>query len=147
MRKKSLADVKLVHKSAERLPAARAEDLLRLKRASAGPVDTSDLPERPNGALGAGASVTRGLEAGPPSLLREAIVKEMARQNLTAYGLTKRARSYCETLSQAAVYEFVKGQRQLAVRYADALLRALGLQIVSDRTRAVDQKAPRRKTA
>jgi len=149
MGKKSSVEPRAVRRSAGRLPAVRAEDLLRLKRASARAVDTSDLPERPNAALGARPSAARLLSAERPSLLREAIVKEMARQNLTAYALTKHAKVFCETLSQSAVYEFLKGQRQLEVRYADALLRTLRLQIVPNRARALDPKtlSSRRRTA
>ncbi len=139
----------VVRRLAERLPAVRKHDLLRLNRASARSVDVSDLPEGPAARLGMGPTLARRPASQRPSLLREAIVKEMARQNLTAYALTQRAKLFCNTLSQAAVYEFLKGQRQLEVSYADALLRALRLEIVSRRTRGIDSKVPgpRRKTA
>jgi hypothetical protein len=41
--------------------------------------------------------------------------------------LWKAARKKCPSLPESAVYEFLRGQRQIGVAYIDALLLALGL--------------------
>ena len=106
------------------------------------PIDTGEIPERrsfhrlqrdANGEL-------------PPrkSVIREAVAREMQRLQLTAYRLWQMARGYYPTLSQAAVHEFLKGQRQLELPSIEALLRAVNLQVVRKRVKQRGQ--PRRAT-
>jgi len=49
---------------------------------------------------------------------------------MTPYRLWKEAMSYCPTLSQSAVHEFLKGQRQIELPYAEALLAAMNLEVI-----------------
>ena len=94
-----------------------------------GPIDTSDIPER----RGRFHRLKRD-EMGrlPPrkSLIRDAIVRELERLEMTPYRLWKEAKAYCPTLSQSAVHEFIKGQRQLELPSAEALMAAVNLGIV-----------------
>lgn len=93
-----------------------------------GSIDTSEIPERrklqrlhrdENGNL-------------PPrkSIIREAVERERKRRHLTAYRLWQMAKPYHPPLSQAAVHEFLKGQRQLELPSIEALLAAVGLRVV-----------------
>lgn len=133
MPRKSAA-AKAVRKSAEQVSAASARDLDRLRAAQRGPIDTSDIPER----RGPHARLLRDAQGLLPrrSMIRDAIAREVARRGITAYQLWKEAQAHCPSLSQAAVYEFLKGQRQIGLDYAEALMAATGLAVV--------QKPPRR---
>jgi hypothetical protein len=55
----------------------------------------------------------------------------MRHLHLTAYRLWQIARVHYPPLSQAAVHEFLKGQRQLELPSVEALLAAVQLDIVS----------------
>jgi hypothetical protein len=67
----------------------------------------------------------------PPSRIRSAILAELGRRRLTRYQLWKIARNDCPTLTQSAVYEFLRGFRQLGLRYIEALMVALSLRVVT----------------
>ncbi len=93
-----------------------------------GPIDTSDTPEQ----RGAFHRLTRDSNGRLPtrkSVIRDAIVRELEHLNITPYRLWKEAKAHCPTLSQAAVHEFIKGQRQLELPYAEALMAAVHLGI------------------
>jgi hypothetical protein len=62
-------------------------------------------------------------------MIRDAIVRELEHLEMTPYRLWKEAKTRCPTLSQSAVHEFIKGQRQLELPYAEALLAAMNLGI------------------
>jgi hypothetical protein len=134
MAKKS-ATVRIVRKTAADIPAASAADVDRLRSVMKGEIDTSEIPER----QGSFSRLQRDASGRLPkrSLIRDAIVRELERNNMTPYRLWKEARAYCSTLSQPAVYEFIKGQRQLELPYAEALMAAVQLKVV--------RGAPRRK--
>jgi hypothetical protein len=127
MPKKSAAN-KTVRKSAAQVPPASRTDLERLHAAMQGRIDTTEVPERrkfqrlerdANGRL-------------PPrkSMIREAIAQEMQRLHLTVYRLWLLARAHYPALSQSAVHEFLKEQRQLELPSIEALLAAVNLRVV-----------------
>jgi hypothetical protein len=100
-----------------------------------GPIDTTEIPER-SGPFRRVLRDESGMLPGR-SLIREAILSEVSRRDMTPYRLWKEARVHCPTLSQSAVQEFLKGQRQIELPYAEALLAALSLVVVPRRpTRA-----------
>lgn len=66
----------------------------------------------------------------PRSAVRDAILRELGRREMTRYELWKRARKGCPTLPESAVYEFLRGQRQIGINYIEALLEALHFTIV-----------------
>ena len=137
MSKKSAA-AKLVRKSARQVPPASTADLDRLHAAMNGPIDGSEIPERRRF-----HRLRRDASGGLPprkSIIREAVARQMKRLHLTAYRVWQLARSYCPTLSQSAVHEFLKGQRQLELPSVEALLAAVQLRIVRRTT------GPRRQT-
>src|SRR5256885_492849 len=92
-------------------------------------IDTSDIPEQPPAAR----PLKRDDDGRLPvrrSPIREAVARELERRKMTPYQLWKQAHAHCPTLSQPAVYEFLKGQRQIGVEYAEALMAALHLGVV-----------------
>jgi hypothetical protein len=124
---------KVVRKSAADIPAATDEDLARLRNAMAGPIDISDIAEH----RGPSTRLVRDANGRLPrrSLIRDAIKRELERSNMTPYRLWKEAKVHCSTLSQSAVHEFLKGQRQLELPYAEALMTAVHLGIVRKKAR------------
>jgi hypothetical protein len=90
------------------------------------PIDTSEIPE----SRGGFHRLKRDEQGRLPqrkSIIRDAIKRELALRKMTPYRLWKEARGFCPTLSQSAVHEFIKGQRQLELPYAEALLTAVNL--------------------
>jgi len=63
------------------------------------------------------------------SPIREAVLNELGRRDITRYQL-------CKTLPESAVYEFLRGQRAISVDYCEALLKALDLGVRPLRTSA-----------
>jgi hypothetical protein len=127
MPKKSVPN-KPVRKSAGEIPAATAADLNRLRAAMDNPIDTSEIPERrkfdrlPRDTNG-GISVRK-------SIIRDAVAREMRHLHISAYRLWRMARSHYPLLSQSAVHEFLKGERQLELPSVEALLAAVNLRVV-----------------
>lgn len=127
MSKKSAAG-KMVRKSAGEIPPASSADLDRLRAGMQGRIDTGEIPERRKfHRLKRDASGRL-----PPckSITREAVARQMKNLDLTAYRLWQLARAHCPTLSQSAVHEFLKGQRQLELPSLEALLTAVHLRVV-----------------
>ena len=127
MSKKSAAS-KVVRKSAEKIPPASRADLDRLRAAMRGKIDTSEIPER--GEFDPLQRDANGRLPPPKSIIREAVARQMQHLHLTVYRLWRMARAHYPTLSQSAVHEFLKGQRQLELPSVEALLAAVHLRIV-----------------
>lgn len=126
MPKKSVAS-KSARKSARDIRPASAAHLARLRAAMQGSVDTSEIPERRR--FHRIQRDADGRLPPPKSIVREAVAREMRHRNLTVYRLWQMARTHYPNLSQAAVYEFLKGQRQLELRSIEALLAAVDLRV------------------
>jgi len=92
-----------------------------LYRAALGAIDTTDVPE------------VRGMKRHGP--IWNAVTDGMHRSGLTGHGLWKRAREFCPRMPESAVYEFLADKRSVRVEYADAMLQALGVRLVSPRKR------------
>lgn len=119
---------KVIRKSASEIPPATKADLDRLRAAMQGPIDTSEISERRQfQRLYRDAS---GRLPPRKSLIREAIAQQMEAQRLTAYRLWRLAKVHYSPLSQSAVHEFLRGQRQLELPSIEALLAALDLRLV-----------------
>ncbi|MCI0685391.1 MAG: hypothetical protein L0Y71_25100 [Gemmataceae bacterium] len=118
----------MVRKSARDIPAPSQQDLDRLRAAMHGRIDTSDIPERKR--FQRLQRDSGGRLPKRKSVIREAVVREMRHLDLTAYRLWKRARAHYPALSQSAVHEFLKGQRQLELPSVEALLAAVHLRVV-----------------
>lgn len=93
-------------------------------------IDTSEIPERrPGGTMRARRSPEGRPTAPPESAIRDAIRRELGLRQITRYELWKRARVHCPTLSESAVYEFLRGERQIGLEYVEALLVAVDLEV------------------
>jgi len=93
-----------------------------------GSIDTNEIPERQKfHRLQRDASGRL-----PPrnSIIRDAVARQMQRLHLTVYRLWQMARAHYPALSQSAVHEFLKGQRQLELPSVEALLAAVHLRVV-----------------
>jgi len=94
-----------------------------------GDIDTSDIPEkRKIERLHRDAT---GKLPSSKSMIREAVARQMQRRHLTVYRLWRLARVHYPSLSQSAVHEFIKGQRQLELPSIEALLAAVDLRVVA----------------
>jgi hypothetical protein len=106
-----------------------ADDLAALAAAMDDPVDYSDIPGR----RGPGRRVVRDangqLPVRPPNRVRDAILARLDRLKMTRYQLWKEASARCETLSQSAVYEYLRGQRDIGTNYLMPMLDVIGLEI------------------
>jgi hypothetical protein len=121
----------MVRLSAADIPVSTSEELQRLKAAMDDPVDTSDIPET----TGLGPRVKRDAsgklqkyQVGP---IGKAILSALGRRGMTRYALWKKANALCPTLSQSAVYEYLRGERDIGVVYVEALMAAVGLKVAS----------------
>jgi hypothetical protein len=115
---------KMIHMSAGVGHATTAQDLARLRETMRRPVQTDEIPEL----RGTEAPVCRdgsgnlpGRKLGP---VRRAILESLDDHGMTRYELWKKARVHCGTLSRSAVYEYLRGVRDIGVEYAEALMRA-----------------------
>jgi hypothetical protein len=94
----------------------------------AGDIDTSDIPER-----GEIKRLHRDANGNLPprkSVIRDAVIREMKRLDLTVYRVWQLGRAHYRPLSQSAIHEFLKGQRQLELPSVEALLEAVNLRVV-----------------
>lgn len=92
-------------------------------------IDTGEIPERR--AFDRLQRDATGRLPPRKSIIRDAVARQAKRRHLTVYRLWKLARAHYPTLSQSAVHEFLKGQRQLELPSVEALLAAVDLRIVA----------------
>jgi uncharacterized DUF497 family protein len=121
---------KVVRRSAGDGPASTEVDLARLRETMRRPVRTEDIQELD----GTEAPVRRdefgNLPRRPLGPLRQAILESLEADGVTRYELWKKARVHCATLSRSAVYEYLRGARDIGVEYAEALMMAANLRVV-----------------
>jgi hypothetical protein len=121
---------RVVRKSASDIAPPTVRELERLRRLMERDIDTSDLPERQPGHATRARRTPEGRPFTPPaSAIRDAIRRELGRLQITRYELWKRARAHCPTLPESAVYEFLRGERQIGLEYVEALLAAVDLEV------------------
>lgn len=139
MAKKSAVG-KTVRYSADTLPVAAPKDLAALLAVMDAAVDASEVAEIK------GPPVRRTadgrLDKGRKSPIRSAILAELGRRKMTRYQLWQKARVFCLTLPQSAVYEYLRGHREIQLPYAEAMMKAMGLGV--GRTQKPVLSAPRR---
>jgi len=109
------------------IPLTPKEELDRLEAAMAGPIDTSEISEREE--IEPLVPDETGRLPRRRSPIRVAVIRAMTRHGINASELCKRARVSCPRLSQSAVYEFLKGRRNIGLDYLDAILSALELEV------------------
>jgi hypothetical protein len=132
----------VVRRPADSLPAATEADVARLRAALDAPIDTSEIPEK----VGPFNRIKRDASGRLPRRregpIRRAILDALESRGMTRYQLWRAARLHCDTLSQSAVYEYLRGQRDIGLRYAEALMEASGV-TVRPKTKAFLPKAHR----
>jgi hypothetical protein len=69
----------------------------------------------------------------PLGKLRTAILNSLDHHQMTRYELWKKAHAYCHTLTASAVYEYLRGTREIKSEYVEALMEAVKLKIVNQR--------------
>ena len=131
---KQSAASRIVRLSADAIPSATKGDLTRLREAAKGRIDTSEIPEAKS--FERLERDVNGLLPSRKSIIRDAVAKEVKRRHLTVYRFWQLARAFSPSLSQSAVHEFLKGQRQLELQSIEALLAAAQLRVVSRPTRS-----------
>lgn len=58
------------------------------------------------------------------SVVQQKILLALDRRNMTRYQLWRKAKRYCPTLSESAVYEYLRGTRNINIEYAEAMMKA-----------------------
>ncbi len=138
---------KMIHRSAGEGRVTTALDLARLRETMQRGVQTDDIPEL----KGTEAPVRRDASGNLPRRrlgpVRRAILESLDEHKMTRYELWKKARVHCGTLSRSAVYEYLRGARDIGVEYAEALMMAADLKVVGQvRPRPRGTSASRLKT-
>ena len=108
-------------------PAATNEHLNDLLAAMEGPGDTSEIPESSGPARRVKRDALGRLPEGRKSPIRTAILAELERLRMTRYQLWRKAQAHCETLTASAVYEYLRGRREIGILYVEAILKTLDL--------------------
>jgi hypothetical protein len=128
---KQLKVGKTIRTSAGKGRATTARDLVRLRETMRRPVQMDDIPEL----KGTEAPVCRDASGNLPrrqlAPVRRAILESLDDHGMTRYELWKKARAHCDTLSRSAVYEYLRGVRDIGVEYAEALMMAADLRVVA----------------
>jgi hypothetical protein len=127
---------RFVQIAADEIPSPTPQDMDRLKAAMQIPTKDSEVEE--SGALvGPGSQVRRDESAQilrpPLGPVRSAILASLGRNRMTRYKLWRRAHAHCPTLSASAVYEYLRGFRNIGSEYVEALVEAAGLELVDRR--------------
>jgi hypothetical protein len=121
---------KTIRMSAGEGRATTVRDLARLRETVRRPVQTDDIPEL----KGTEAPVCREASGNLPRRefgpVRRAILESLDDHGMTRFELWKKARAHCYTLSRSAVYEYLRGVRDIGVEYAEALMMAAELRVV-----------------
>jgi hypothetical protein len=137
------ASGKFVRISADDIPARTPRDMARLKAAMDIPVAPSE--DHESGQF-IGSEVRRDstgrILKRPLGLLRAAILASLDRHKMTRYELWKKAHARCESLSASAVYEYLRGEREIGSEYMEALIEAARLKVVDQGSRAKKPDAP-----
>ena len=135
---------KVIQRSAGERRATTALDRARLRETMRRPVRTDDIREL----IGTEAPVLRDEFGNLPvrrlGPVRRAILESLDAHAMTRYELWKKARAHCATLSRSAVYEYLRGARDIGVEYAEALMIAANLEsrrTTADRTERTERGA------
>ena len=94
------------------------------------PVQTDDIPELKGTESAVCRDAAGNLPRGQLGPVRRAILESLDDRGMTRYELWKKARAHCGTLSRSAVYEYLRGVRDIGVEYAEALMMAADLRVV-----------------
>jgi hypothetical protein len=121
---------KLVTIAAKDLPAPTAEDMARLEAAMDIPVEAGEDDEFPWEGPEVQRDTSGKILRQPLGQLRTAILAALDDSRMTRYELWKKAHAHCGTLTASAVYEYLRGTREIKSEYLEALLEAARLKVV-----------------
>jgi hypothetical protein len=126
------ASGKFVEISADEVPARTPRDMARLKAAMDLPVEPSeDLESNQLGGPEVRRDASGQILKRPLGQLRAAILASLDHHQMTRYELWKKAHALCDSLSASAVYEYLRGDRELGSEYMEALIEAARLKVVN----------------
>jgi hypothetical protein len=126
--------------SADEIPERTGKDLDRLKAAMRIPSRPLEDQESKNVGPRVQRTPSGDLPQHPLGRVRQAILKSLDRHKMTRYKLWKKARTYCDSLPVAAVYEYLRGTRNIGSEYVEALLLAAKLKVVERRKSTVKKR-------
>jgi hypothetical protein len=112
-----------------KIPNPRLEELDRLEVAMNRPINTSDIPETTKLGRRVKRDASGRLQTRPLGKIREAILDALDHRQMTRYRLWQKAHALHPTLSQSAVYEYLRGQRDIGVSNVEALIAAAGVKV------------------
>jgi hypothetical protein len=126
---KHRAKSKLVMVTPTDLRPPTPADVARLRRAAQRPADFSEVPELFDSGLRSRRDASGRLPKVFRSPVLRAVSRELRTRRMTGHQLWKQARRLCPTLTESAVYEFLRGERQIGLTYLDAILGVLDLEV------------------
>jgi len=131
---------KLIQMSADEIPESTRQDLDRLDAAMRIPVRASEAGESKDIGPIVRRKASGELPKRPLGPVRRAILASLDHHGMTRYQLWKKAHAHCETLSASAVYDYLRGVRDIGIEYAEALMEAANLKVV-ERSRSGPKRA------
>jgi hypothetical protein len=126
--------------SAAEIPRPTAADLARLEEARLIPEQPGEYEEFSGCGPVVRRNATGELPRWPLDSVRRAMLKSLDQQQMTRYELWKKARAHHKSLSASAVYEYLRGARDLGIESVEALMKAANLKVVPQKTNV---EAPR----
>jgi hypothetical protein len=125
------------------IPDRTLGELDRLEAAMNRPIDTSDIPETKKLGPRLKRDASGRLQKGPLSPIRKAILSALGHRQMTRYRLWQKANALHPTLSQSAVYEYLRGERDIGVTSVEALMAAAGVKVTSTKPPTPKGPAPK----
>jgi hypothetical protein len=98
------------------------------------PINTSDIPETKKLGPRLERDASGKLPERPLGPIRKAILAALGRHQMTRYRLWQKARTMHPSLAQSAVYEYLRGQRDIGVASVEALMAAAGLHVTAKKS-------------
>jgi hypothetical protein len=145
MKKSSASTNSLVRSLPVEIPNFTLKELDRLEAALNRPIDTSDIPETKKLGPRVKRDTAGRLQKRPLRPICKAILSALGHRQMTRYRLWQKARTQCPTLSQSAVYEYLRGERDIGVTYVEALMAASGVKVSATKPAAEIPKTTKRK--
>ena len=137
---------KLVTIAANELPAPTPEDMARLEAAMDIPVEPGEDDEFPWDGPEVQRDASGKIPRQPLGQLRTAILASLSYHKMTRYELWKKANAYCSTLTASAVYEYLRGTREIKSEYVEALMKAAMLKVVKQGGSSSSKVGPKKGT-
>jgi hypothetical protein len=129
---------KIIRMSAGDGHATTVQDVARLRQTMRRPIQTDDIPELKGTEPPIHRDASGNLPRQKLGVVRRAILESLDDHGMTRYELWKKARAQCGTLSRSAVYEYLRGVRDIGIESAEALMMAANLKLVGQSQRDLE---------